>query len=65
MSLFAVENMIVPEDKFAVCFPGTGIFLVSFLPEDNQCGLFAFADLATISADLSEGSVNPAFELVI
>ena len=57
--------MIVPEYKFAVCFPGTGVFQVSFLPEDNEGGLFTFADLTTIGTDLSEGSVNPAFKLVI
>ena len=64
VGLLGIENVEVPEKKHLFCFLSHFILVDGHFPENNDGGLFAFADFAAVGPDLLECSIDPALEWI-
>jgi len=65
MCLIGVENMVVPQEILRFLFQCNRVGALKPFPKDNQGGLFAFSDLASVGPDLLKSAVNPALVMVV
>ena len=60
IGLFGVEDMIELQQEHLLGLAGGFIFLNGTLPEDDNGGFFALANLPAIGADLLKGAIDTA-----